>query len=133
MCFDRCAYDFVAQWRRRLLAYLQLEYYNIRGERYGDIGSVVEVPVNVEMHVTWHIVWQLPYFAIAAAFAILTFYEGDRKGGRWDVFRIAGLVLSLVWPVALVFIYSHSLQARFAKPANPRVFQPSRFKSAVSK
>lgn len=82
---------------------------------------------------TWHVVWQIPYLAVAAGFAILTFREGDRKGGRWDAFRVAGLMLSLVWPAVLLGFYLHSLKVRSAKAAYPKLLFPAQFKSALSK
>lgn len=31
-----------------------------------------------------------------------SYFEGERDGGEWDIWRLVGLALSLVWPLHLV-------------------------------
>lgn len=41
------------------------------------------------------------YTFIALRFIDCSLREGDINGGRWDMDRVLGLLLCLVWPLAL--------------------------------
>ena len=43
----------------------------------------------------------LLYAMVAALFLVQTLSEGARKRLPWNGYRVLGVVLSLVWPVAL--------------------------------
>jgi hypothetical protein len=58
----------------------------------------------------------LIYGTTALLYLAPTYIEGERSGGQWSIYRVAGLVFCLFWPLlTAVFIY------RFAvSPSKPR-------------
>lgn len=45
------------------------------------------------------------YFIIALFFVAMTSIEGAKRSDGWDVHRLTGLSLCLVWPALILFIF----------------------------
>lgn len=44
------------------------------------------------------------YAMVAAGFILATYLEGEQRGGGWGIARIAGLLLSAAWPLAIILV-----------------------------
>jgi hypothetical protein len=63
------------------------------------------------------------YGLVAAVFFTATFLEGWANHGHWTLYRRAGLIATLVWPLVIVFLLLHILAtgayARYIHPGKP--------------
>ncbi len=58
----------------------------------------------------------LVYGATALLYLTPTYLEGEKSGGHWSVYRLAGLVFCLFWPLlTAVFIFKFA-----ASPSKPK-------------
>jgi hypothetical protein len=57
---------------------------------------------NVPM--LWSYLFSTLYGGIALLFLDGSFREGELEGGEWDVMRVLGLLLCLVWPLLIVYV-----------------------------
>ncbi|QRF54356.1 hypothetical protein D4A92_22830 (plasmid) [Rhizobium rosettiformans] len=44
----------------------------------------------------------LLYCLVCTIFLMASYFEGERDGGDWDIWRLVGLAFSLVWPLNLM-------------------------------
>lgn len=44
------------------------------------------------------------YALVALGFALESYLEGEREQSGWDIWRVAGLGLCLVWPLHIVIV-----------------------------
>jgi hypothetical protein len=59
------------------------------------------------------------YALVAAIFFCGTFLEGWSKNGPWTLYRLAGLIATLVWPLLIVFFLLHiSVTRAYARYVN---------------
>ena len=69
----------------------------------------------------------LIYCLVTLACLVATIVEGERMRSGWDVPRVLGLVVSLVWPLVLLAVISAAACGpagrRFLRPI---VFEPER-------
>jgi hypothetical protein len=63
---------------------------------------------------TWSALFLSIYTVIGVLFLESTYREGRRGGGHWDWLRIFGLLLCLVWPLALVWVLISAYKHRQA-------------------
>lgn len=57
---------------------------------------------NVPM--LWSYILSTLYGAVVLLFLDSSFREGDLDGGQWDVMRVLGLLLCLVWPLLILYV-----------------------------
>ena len=44
------------------------------------------------------------YCLVAIAFLVLTYFEGWKRRGGWDAYRVLGLVLCAAWPLLVLYV-----------------------------
>lgn len=52
----------------------------------------------------WSYLLSTLYGGIALLFLDSSFREGELSGGAWDVTRVLGLLLCLVWPLLILYV-----------------------------
>lgn len=63
---------------------------------------------------TWPALFLSIYTVVGLLFLDSTYREGRAGGGHWDWPRLFGLVLCLVWPLALVWVLISAYKQRQA-------------------
>jgi hypothetical protein len=59
------------------------------------------------------------YAFVALIFVMESFLEGEKAEARWDLWRVAGIVLSFIWPLYALAALAAVFHARRASPQPP--------------